>query len=99
MDKYVGETEKIISRYFDFAEKENGILLIDKADSYLMERRGINSLWANNFINHLLSLIENKNVNLIICTNFYEVIDKALLRRLDEVTEFKFPQEKERKIL
>lgn len=99
MDMYVGETEKIISRYFEFAEKENGILLIDEADSYLMERRGTNRLWENNLVNHLLSLIENKKVNLIICTNLYEVIDRALLRRLDEVTEFKFPQEKERKRL
>lgn len=97
MDKFLGETEKILSKHFNYAEKNNCIILVDEADSLLNERKSYKKSWENNMVNHLLSLMEQKNVSVILCTNLYDVIDEALFRRLDEVIEYKMPSNVQRR--
>jgi len=96
LDKWIGETEKNISRYFDQAAENDGVLIIDEADSLLRKRDAISPFWANNHVNHLLRLVEERNVSIIFCTNLFTAIDDAILRRLDEVIEIKMPNEEQR---
>lgn len=91
LNMYVGETEKILSRFFDQAEKDKAIIFMDEADSFFKERRSDNRTWENNQVNHVLKLVETRNVSVILCTNLYEALDDALLRRLDEVVEYRLP--------
>ena len=96
MDMYVGETEKILTAFFDRAEKEKAIIFMDEADSFFKERSSTNKSWENNHVNHVLKLVETRKVSVILCTNLYEALDDALLRRIDEVIEYKLPTRTER---
>ena len=96
MDMYVGETEKILTAFFDRAEKEKAIIFMDEADSFFKERASTNKAWENNHVNHVLKLVETRKVSVILCTNLYEALDDALLRRIDEVIEYKLPTADER---
>ncbi|MCX7829972.1 MAG: AAA family ATPase, partial [Acidobacteria bacterium] len=96
LDKYVGESEKKISSIFSDAAKEKAIILIDEADSYLRSRTNYSQDWWSNLVNHILKLIEKTKASVILCTNLYEKLDQALLRRMDEIIEYKIPQKEER---
>ncbi len=96
LDMFVGGTEKVISHYFEMAYKTNSIIFIDEADSLLKARESSNRSWENSQVNHLLSLIEKKKASVILCTNLYDALDPALLRRMDEIIEFTIPSEVER---
>ena len=96
LNMFVGGTEKIISSSFEMAQKTKSIIFIDEADSFLKERVASNRTWENSQVNHLLSLIEKKKVSVILCTNLYDALDPALLRRMDELIEFTIPSEVER---
>ena len=78
------------------AQKTKSIIFIDEADSFLKERVASNRTWENSQVNHLLSLIEKKKVSVILCTNLYDALDPALLRRMDEIIEFTIPSDIER---
>jgi adenylate kinase family enzyme len=97
LNPFVGSTEKHLSAIFLKARKESAVLLIDEADSYLKARDGSQRQWELSLVNHLLKLIENEEVNVILCTNFYDALDEAILRRIDEVIEFKMPTKESRK--
>ncbi|MFB3851121.1 MAG: ATP-binding protein [Acidobacteriota bacterium] len=96
LDKFIGETEKIISSIFSNAEENDSIILIDEADSFLKRRGSEIHAWWNNLVNHLLKLIEQRKVSIILCTNLYEELDFALMRRIDEIIEYKIPKKEER---
>jgi len=96
LEMYVGETEKSLSNCFDQAEKDKAIIFMDEADSFFKERRMDNRSWENNQVNHVLKLIETRKVSVILCTNLFEALDDALLRRLDEVIEYRLPNVAER---
>ena len=88
---FVGETEKTISKYFERAESQQAILLFDEADSFLKERTHSCRRWELSEVNHILTLIETSKAFVILCTNFFDSIDTALLRRMQEIIEFKIP--------
>jgi len=83
LSKYVGESEGNIARLFEKASNEDKALLIDEADSLLTTREGATKSWEVSQVNELLMQIERFQNPLFIATNHFEVLDKALLRRID----------------
>ena len=45
---WVGATEQNIARAFEEARKDDAVLLIDEADSFLQDRRGAGHSWELN---------------------------------------------------
>lgn len=57
VDKFIGETEKNLSRVFDEAERAQTVLLFDEADSLFAKRTAVsssNDRYANLEVNYLL---------------------------------------------
>jgi SpoVK/Ycf46/Vps4 family AAA+-type ATPase len=88
LDKYVGESEKNISRAFAEAEAEGAILFFDEVDSLLQDRRGAHASWEVSQVNELLHDMEESKVILVCATNFLESLDQAVLRRFSFKIEF-----------
>lgn len=96
VSKYIGETEKNISRLFDAAHGRPMILQFDEADA-LMSKRGeikeARDRYANLEVSYLLSRIEEHQGPCILTTNWRSQIDKAFCRRFQMVVEFPRPDE------
>lgn len=85
VSKWVGETEKQLSRVFDAAEAGHALLLFDEADALFARRTKVASSsdrYANLEVNYLLQRIESFSGLTILTTNFETGIDPALRRRL-----------------
>lgn len=85
VSKYVGETEKNLAELFDQAERAEGILLFDEADSLFSKRTKVKDSqdrFANAKINYLLQRMESYNGISILTTNLDKDLDDALKRRL-----------------
>lgn len=90
LSKWVGENEKNIAAAFAEAAREGALLLIDEADSLLQDRRKAHRSWEVSQVNELLTQIEVYDGLLVICTNLYEDLDAAALRRFDIRAEFRY---------
>lgn len=97
MDMYVGGTEKNINMAFKKAESEDGILLIDEADSFFTERRNAIRSWEVSMTNEFLTQLENHSTIFIACTNILESLDNASIRRFHWKIKF-YPLTNEGKI-
>jgi AAA+ superfamily predicted ATPase len=94
VSKWVGETERHLSRLFADAEKANCMLFFDEADSMFGQRGEIkegHDRWANLEVNYLLQRIEEFSGVVILATNFRQNIDEAFQRRIHVVVEFPSP--------
>ncbi len=89
MGKYVGETEQNMAAMFREAESENGILLLDEADSFLMDRRGAQRTYEVTEVNEMLQGMERFKGIFICTTNLMDSIDQAALRRFTFKIQFK----------
>jgi len=89
LNKYIGETEKAISKAFQQAEKESAILLIDEIDSLLSSRERAHHTWEVSQVNELLVQIEKYEGILLGCTNHKTALDAASERRFDLKIKFK----------
>ncbi|MEN9437798.1 MAG: hypothetical protein RIR09_2453 [Pseudomonadota bacterium] len=89
MGKYVGETEQNMAAMFREAEAENGILLLDEADSFLMDRRGAQRNYEVTEVNEMLQGMERFKGVFICTTNLIDRIDQAALRRFTFKIQFK----------
>jgi hypothetical protein len=99
VNKYIGETEKNLSRIFARAEELDVILLLDEGDALLTRRTEVqnaNDRYANLETNYLLQRLESFEGILIITTNAGERIDRAFQRRMDVVISFPPPDAGER---
>lgn len=99
VSKYIGETEKNLSRIFDRAEHKNWILFFDEADSLFGKRTNVQSShdkFANQEVSYLLQRIEDFSGLLILASNFKSNIDEAFLRRFHSVIHFPIPNAQER---
>ena len=99
VSKYIGETEKNLSRVFDDAQVSNAILLFDEADALFGKRSDIKDAhdrYANIEVNYLLQRVENYEGIIILTSNLNKNIDSAFLRRLHFSIEFPFPDENHR---
>jgi SpoVK/Ycf46/Vps4 family AAA+-type ATPase len=89
LSMWVGETEKNIARAFEEAERMEGILFFDEADSFLYPRSEAEHSWEKTFTNELLTWMENFRGLVIFATNEMEGLDHAAMRRFTYKVEFR----------
>jgi hypothetical protein len=99
VSKYIGETEKNLSRIFGEAEKSNAVLLFDEADALFGKRTQVSDAhdrYANIETSYLLQRMEEYEGIAILASNLRQNMDEAFLRRLRFLVEFPFPDVDER---
>ncbi len=99
VSKYIGETEKNLSKIFKEAETSNAILFFDEADALFGKRSEVkdsHDRYANIEIAYLLQKMEEYEGMVILATNLQKNIDEAFTRRMHFIVEFPFPDEKYR---
>lgn len=97
INKYIGETEKNLSRIFDLAEQDAGILFFDEADALFGKRtetKDAHDRHANIEVSYLLQRLENFPGLVILSTNNRSHLDSAFNRRFTFITRFAYPDEK-----
>jgi SpoVK/Ycf46/Vps4 family AAA+-type ATPase len=95
VSKYIGETEKNLSRVFAEAEATNAVLFFDEADAIFGKRSEVkdsHDRYANIEINYLLQKMEEYEGIVVLASNFQKNIDEAFTRRLRFIIEFPFPE-------
>ncbi|MCA9422772.1 MAG: ATP-binding protein, partial [Nitrospira sp.] len=100
VSKYIGETEKNLSRIFEEAGSSNAILFFDEADALFGRRSEVkdsHDRYANIEVGYLLQKMEDYEGIVILGTNFRKNLDEAFVRRMHTTIEFPFPDEKERR--
>jgi SpoVK/Ycf46/Vps4 family AAA+-type ATPase len=96
VSKYIGETEKNLSKIFNEAEHSNAILFFDEADALFGKRsevRDSHDRYANVEISYLLQKMEEHEGVVIMASNLSGNIDDAFLRRMHFRIEFPFPDD------
>ncbi|MGQ1785083.1 ATP-binding protein [Saccharicrinis sp. GN24d3] len=99
VSKYIGETEKNLSKLFDKADHKDWILFFDEADSIFGKRtdvRDAHDKYANQEVSYLLQRIENFGGLVILASNMKSNIDLAFIRRFNSMIEFENPKTEER---
>jgi hypothetical protein len=99
VSKYIGETEKNLSRIFAAASQGGAVLLFDEADALFGKRsevRDSHDRYANVEISYLLQAMETYRGLAVLTTNMRAALDPAFLRRLRFVVTFPFPGPAER---
>ena len=99
VNKYIGETEKNLSRIFDEAETSHAILFFDEADSLFAKRTNVtsaNDRYANLEVNYLLQRMETFDGITLLATNLEQGIDEAFKRRVRFSVGFELPEAPER---
>lgn len=99
VNKYIGETEKNLSRLFDAADQAEVILFFDEADALFGKRTEVKDAhdrYANLEVSYLLERMERFKGLAILATNRKKDLDEAFLRRLRFVLEFPLPGPAER---
>ena len=89
MSKYVGETEQNMAAMFAQAEREDAVLLLDEADSFLQDRRGAQRHYEVTEVNEMLQGMERFGGVFICTTNLMDQLDAAALRRFAFKLQFK----------
>ena len=95
VSKYVGETEKNLSRVFAEAEDSNAIIFFDEADALFGKRGKVEEArdrWANMEVNYLLQRVEEYAGVVVLATNLRQNIDEAFIRRIHIIVDFPFPE-------
>lgn len=99
VSKYIGETEKNLSKIFQEAENSNAILFFDEADALFGKRTEVSDAhdrYANIETSYLLQRMEKYEGVVILATNLRENMDEAFTRRIRVIVEFPFPDEASR---
>ncbi len=94
VSKYIGETEKNLSRIFTEAHTSNAILFFDEADALFGKRSEVKDArdrYANIEVAYLLQQIEEYDGVAIMATNLRQNLDDAFTRRLGFMIDFPFP--------
>lgn len=99
VSKYIGETEKNLSKLFDKAANKDWILFFDEADSIFGKRtnvRDAHDKYANQEVSYLLQRIESHAGLVILASNMKNNIDSSFTRRFNTIVEFENPGVTER---
>ncbi|GCL60937.1 ATP-binding protein [Pseudaquabacterium pictum] len=99
VSKYIGETEKNLSRVFDVAEQHGWLLFFDEADALFGKRsdtRDAHDRYANQEVAWLLQRIEGFSGIAILASNQKDNLDPAFTRRFEAVVHFPLPRADER---
>jgi len=102
VDKYIGETEKNLTRVFQQAQARGGILFFDEADALFGTRTDVSRAqdrYANLETNLLLQLMEQFSGVVLLTTNLKKNIDSAFMRRITFKVYFESPEAPERERL
>ncbi len=102
VSKYIGETEKNLSRLFDAAEDGGAILFFDEADALFGKRTEVkdsHDRYANIEVNYLLQRMEAYRGLAILATNKPGSLDPAFLRRIRMIVRFPFPDSAQRRAI
>ena len=102
VSKYIGETEKNLSKVFELAENKDWILFFDEADALFGKRTNVKDAhdrYANQEVAFLLQRVENYPGLVILSTNLKTNIDEAFARRFQIMVRFNMPNAKERELL
>jgi SpoVK/Ycf46/Vps4 family AAA+-type ATPase len=100
VDKYIGETEKNLTRVFSRARPDIHMLLFDEADSLFSKRTEVSrstDRYSNMDINVLLQLVERYEGITVLTTNLKKSIDAAFERRFAFKVSFPVPDKEERR--
>jgi len=100
VSKYIGETEKNLSRVFDEAASSDAILFFDEADALFGKRSEVkdsHDRYANIEVGHLLQRMEDYEGITILATNARASMDSAFVRRMAFSIDFPFPEAPERR--
>jgi SpoVK/Ycf46/Vps4 family AAA+-type ATPase len=99
LSKYIGETEKNLSRLLASAETSEAVLLFDEADSLFGKRTEVSDAhdrYANIETAYLLQKMEEFTGIAILATNLRQNLDEAFIRRMRFDVEFPSPADKRR---
>lgn len=99
VSKYIGETEKNLSRIFAEAQDSNAILFFDEADALFGKRSEVKDAhdrYANIETAYLLQRMEEYCGIVILATNMKQNIDEAFVRRMRFIIHFPFPCDEDR---
>ena len=100
VSKYIGETEKNLSRIFAEARSGNAILFFDEADALFGKRTEVSDAhdrYANIETSYLLQKMEEYEGIVVLATNLRQNIDDAFTRRIRFIVEFPFPEADDRR--
>ena len=89
VSKYIGETEKNLSKVFDTAAHKNWILFFDEADALFGKRTNVkdsHDRYANQEVSYLLKRIEEYEGLIIVATNDSSKKD-SIFRKFSAVIE------------
>jgi ATPase family associated with various cellular activities (AAA) len=101
VSKYIGETEKNLSRVFDVAEQRGWLLFFDEADALFGKRsdtRDAHDRYANQEVAWLLQRVESFSGIAILASNQKDNLDPAFTRRFEAVVHFPLPRADERQL-
>jgi SpoVK/Ycf46/Vps4 family AAA+-type ATPase len=99
MSKYIGESEKNLSRLFDDAQASGAILFFDEADALFGKRTEVKDAhdrYANLEIGYLLQRMEEHTGTTVLATNRKGDLDEAFTRRFHFILDFPMPRPPER---
>jgi len=99
VSKYIGETEKNLSKLFDTAKQKKWILFFDEADALFGKRTAANSSndrYANEQTAYLLQRVEDFPGIVILASNLRANMDDAFRRRFQAIIHFPMPSAEER---
>jgi len=99
VSKYIGETEKNLSKVFEQAEHKGWILFFDEADALFGKRTSVDDAhdrYANQEVSFLLQRIETFDGVVILASNLKNNIDEAFTRRFESIVNFQMPRAQER---
>ncbi|HAP61797.1 MAG TPA: AAA family ATPase [Cytophagales bacterium] len=99
ISKYIGETEKNLSKVFEKAEHRRWILFFDEADALFGQRTRVENAhdrYANQEVSYLLQRIEQYAGVVILATNHRHHLDAAFTRRFESVIHFPMPSPEQR---
>ena len=100
MSKYIGETEKNLSRLFDDAAASGAVLFFDEADALFGKRSEVKDAhdrYANLEISYLLQRMEEHEGVSLLATNRMGDLDEAFTRRFHFILDFPMPRAPERR--
>ena len=99
VSKFIGETEKNLTKIFDRAENKKWILFFDEADALFGKRTQVkdsHDRYANQEVSFLLQRVEDYHGLVILATNLKSNIDDAFARRFQSIIDFPMPRPNQR---
>lgn len=87
---YIGMTEANIVEAFRDAERDDAVLVIDEADSFLFSREMAHRSWESTMVNEFLTALEECRGFCICTSNRRDNMDQAAMRRFSHKVAFTY---------